>query len=160
MNGVSIRILDETKDRSILETAWNWSQGAPNWFKNALAVHKETLKDFLHESANELIIGIFIDNEPQSVVRFVPMANGLYELHLMAKRKTDFNILLQACESIKQYVFDNGIKRLGGWIPARNRHIVRLYKLLGFNQRGQIVREGTFHGRDIVWVYFEKSNVD
>lgn len=154
---VTIRILHERSDRKLLRDAWRWINDFPEWFRDSFNIHKESLSQFLLDSKNELLIGIFIDNQISSVIRFVPMHNNLYELHLMTKRGMDFEVLFRACLSIKAYVFDHGMTRIGGWIPTKNRHIIKLYKMLGFYQRGEIKKQGMIKKTVGVWCYFESN---
>lgn len=150
---IEIRILDENKDESLLDTAWKWEREAPEWFKEVQSAHKETFIEFLTSAKTELLAGIFIDNNLSAVIRFVPQ-DGMHELHLMAKRGTDFNLLLEACKSIKEYVFERGVEILGGWVARVNRPVIKLYRLLGFAHLDNRT-EGTVRGKPAEWWYFE-----
>ncbi len=148
----TIRILDETKDVEELKTAWSWFEETPAWFKESLASSKETLADFLRSAENELLIGIF-EKQITAVLRIVPQ-NGVYELHLMAKRRTDWGILVQAFASVRDFLSERGIDKFGGWIPKKNRAIIRLYRSLGFQYNGIRCFQGKTHGKIIEWYYF------
>ncbi len=150
-----IRILNEQSDAELLREAWAWAETMPDWFKEVQAEHKETLNDFLDAAKDELIIGVFTECGLSAVIRFVPQMAGLYELHLMAKRGTDFEVLLNACQSIKFYVFDHGFRHLGGWAAEKNRPVVRLYRQLGFSQSADFKMQGTIHGKTAKWLFFE-----
>lgn len=155
---MNIRILDERRDEGLLREAWAWASDAPEWFREVQSAHKESLGEFLKTAHEELIVGIFENEKVVAVVRFVPQMfgeTGLHELHLMAKRKTDFNSLFQACASIKQFVAERGLIKLGGWIAKKNRPIVKLYEMLGFKHHGDMRTEGTIHGKPAIWLFYE-----
>lgn len=159
----SIRIVSES-ETMLLRTAWGWADDAPDWFREFRNIHPETLEMFLESAKADLLIGVFCP-DIRALARFQLCSTGFYDIHLYVKRKTDPEVLFNACESIMLYLFDNGIKGLSGWIPRMHRSIVNLYKKLGFTYNGIRCFEGnikrTVHGvtrpKVVEWYYFEKS---
>jgi hypothetical protein len=153
---MNIRILNEQKDIELLREAWAWRDSAPQWFKS-LNTENETWDEFIANAHEELLIGIF-DESLLAVIRLVQHRLGLFELHLMTRRKADWNILLQAGLSAKQYLFDKKVAQtFFGWIPRRNKGIVRLYRALGFVHNGERCYKGQTHGRPIEWLLFQSN---
>lgn len=148
-----IRIINES-EIDLLTEAWNWADEMPEWFKEFRAVHPETFESLIG-TENQLLIGVFFP-DLCALARFILCPNGTYDIHLYVKRKTDPEMLFNACQSIMYYLFDQGIKGLSGWIPKRHTGIVNLYKNLGFTNNGIRCFEGKVKGKLIEWLYFER----
>lgn len=153
MTGIypKIRIVTEY---DLLETAFHWADEMPDWYKEFQQIHLETFDSFIG-TGNQLFIGVF-QGELRALARFVLCPNGIYDIHLYVKRKTDPEMLFNACQSIMYYLFDQGIKGLSGWVPSKHRGIVNLYKNLGFTNNGIRCFEGKVKGKLVEWLYFER----
>ncbi len=135
-----IRILDEKKDIDLLRIAWKWEAAAPQWFRSASQAVKETFEDFIVKAKGELLIGVFED-EIKAVLR---ISEG-NQLHLYVKKGSiSAEKLLIAFESIKVYLVNHGITKFSGWIPKRNRHVIAIYKALGFTHDGVRCWQGSY----------------
>lgn len=149
---VDIKLLDPEKDREYLREAWHFSDSAPQWFKDASSAWKETFEEFAAGVENEMVYGVFTDDALTAAVRLIPDEKMFFDIHLYAKRKTPFDVLLQAGESVKQYLFDRGVKCFYGWICEKNRGVIRLYRELGFVHNGATEIKGEYRGRPILWL--------
>jgi hypothetical protein len=150
--------MDAERDAEDLRIAWGWMDSSPRWFRESLATWKETLDEFIEDAEREMIYGIYLEGEITAVIRFIPDKNQMFDLHLYAKRKTPFDVLLQGCRSIKAYLFDKGVKGLYGWINTRHRGVIRLYRELGFTDNGARETKGEAHGRPLEWMNFVSVN--
>lgn len=153
---VEIRILNEIKDESLLREAWSWAAEMPDWFQTSKSSHKETLESFISGASEELIIGVLIDSQINAVVRIVPFG-PVHELHLMAKMGMDWQVLANAGLSMRNYVFERGLTKLGGWVPRANRPITKLYRHLGFEYHGLKCYQGTIHGKAAEWRFYQSQ---
>lgn len=131
-----IRLLDHEKDMPVLEEAWNWRNSAPQWFRDSLDIFKESWEEFLVAVPDELHYGIFVDEKPTAVVRLIEAYPAVYNIHLSAKRKTDFNIILDYGLRLRNFLFENEVKGMYGWIVKENRGVCHLYEQLGFTDTG------------------------
>lgn len=146
-----IRLLNIDKDMDVIKTAWGWRDTAPRWFRELLDVYKEPWSEYVENFPNELHYGVFTDGEPQAIVRLIEAHPWIYNLHLSAKRKTNFGVLVQAGLSLRDYLFDQGIHGFYGNIATINRGVCKLYEALGFIDTGRRTVKGTIHGKDVVW---------
>lgn len=163
MNEPEIRLLDETKDADLLRMAWSWKEDAPKWFRDSVMVENETFEDFIKSAKDEILFGVFNaeyyhfkEPEPTAVIRLTAHFLDTYQIHLMAHRATDWQVLAQAGLSVKKYLEERGASFFG-WIPARNRGIVRLYKFLGFVNKGVKCYRGKMRNRAILWLLMESN---
>lgn len=141
-----IRLLDPEKDMDLLREAWDWRDDAPRWFQESLAIDKESWDDFVSGSKDEWHYGIFSDGL-MAVVRLIQSSPRVFNIHLSARRKTDFEVLLTAGKSIRDYLFDKGVLGFYGYLPTVNRGVSKLYEELGFTDTGIRVFKGQIRGR-------------
>lgn len=154
-----IRLLDEGKDKGLLEEAWGWQDDAPQWFRESQDSEKETLSDFLETAGEKLLYGIF-DDGLTAVIRLNPFNNKVFSIDLFAKRKTDWTLLCEAGKSLQMWLFDNQIANgFFGWIPSRNRSIIKLYNALGFIHNGVICYKGKYHNRPCRWLLMTAEKI-
>jgi hypothetical protein len=140
------------EDEELLKEAFGWQDNAPDWFKQSQATEDETLDDFLETAKDKLFYGIF-DNEFTALIRLNPFSQKVFSIDLFAKRKTDWSVLAEAALSLKHYLYDNDVCHgFFGWIPDKNRGIVRLYKFLGFSHNGIVCYKGQYHGKVVRWL--------
>lgn len=142
-----IRLLNIDNDLELFREAWSWRYAAPKWFQEALDIFKETFEEYLEAIPNELHYGVFIEGEISAIVRLVEIGPRVFNTHLYAKRKTDFGMLLEACQAIRDHLFAQGAIAYIGWIPSNNRSIARLYENLGLRETGMRCFKGTIRGR-------------
>jgi hypothetical protein len=146
-----IRLLNEG-DEELLREAWAWQDSSPKWFQESQSSEKEELIDFLNTAKDKLLYGVF-DEGLTAVIRLNPFANKVFSIDLFARRKTDFNVLSEAGLSLKYYLFDNGIaKGFFGWLPSRNRGVIKLYNFLGFTHSGVVCYKGQYHDKPVKWL--------
>lgn len=155
---MNIRLLHPEKDKDVLTEAWNWREGSPKWFQESLDIFKETFEDYMKSVPNELHYGVF-DESPMAVIRLIETEPYIFNIHLAARRGADFEALVQAGTSIRDYLFDNGVKGFFGWLPSVNRGVSKLYKALGFQDTGLRIFKGRIHGRTIEFIHYGKSVV-
>lgn len=144
-------------DEKILATAYSWADDSPSWFRETLDIWKETLAEYIKASKNEFNYGVFIDDEVVAVVRLVEYQPFVFNLHLYVKRGADFEVLLQAGRSLRDYLKDKGAKGFFGWLPSMNRSVARLYKELGFTETGLKIYKGQIRGKTVEWRHYAKS---
>lgn len=143
----TIRLLNIDKDMPIITEAWNWRFTAPKWFRESLDIWKEDFDEMLAAMPNELHYGVFVDDQPTAVIRLIEERGQIFNIHLSAKRKTDFEVLLQAGSSVRDYLFDRGVKSFYGFLPTVNRGVSHLYERLGFTDTGIRIYKGTIRGK-------------
>lgn len=153
---VEIKFLD-FDNVDVLTEAWGWADSAPQWFQQSQDDANETLDDFLTPNESVLLVGIFVDETATAVIRLTQVREMIFAIDLFAHRKTDWQILLNAGLSVQEYLFEKGVKGFFGWIPSKNRPIVKLYQCLGFVHRGIKCRRGVMHGRSIKWMLMEAT---
>lgn len=144
---VAIRLLNPQNDLPLFREAWNWRYQAPKWFQESLEIFKESWDEHVIRISTELHYGIFIDENLVAVVRLTETYPHIFNIDLSAKRKTSPQILLQAGSSIRDFLFDQGVKGFYGWLPVQNRGVAWLYRSLGFFDTGEKIYKGRIHGK-------------
>lgn len=153
-----IRLLDSEKDRDVLVEAWNWRESAPKWFRESLEIFKESKEEYLEAAPRELHFGVFAENEATAVIRLVEEKPWVFCIHLSARRKTDFNLVLEAGLALRDYLFSQGVQSFYGWLPTVNRGVSKLYESLGFSDTGIRVFKGTIRGKTGVFRHYALVN--
>lgn len=147
---MEIKLLDEKKDVELLREAWSWSDASARWFREANDAWKETFEDFLKSAKDEMLFGVYAE-ELTAVIRLIPAGGQIYVIHLYAKRKTPLEVLVSAGNTLKEYLYNKGVNGFFGWIPTRNRSIIRLYEMLGFRFSGYRQYKPGESGRVFEW---------
>jgi hypothetical protein len=148
---MEVRLLNLEKDLDIVQEAWTWADTAPRWFRETLAITKESWEEYLANFPNELHYGVFVEDQPTAIIRLIEAAPFIFNLHLSAKRKTDFRVLVEAGLNLRDHLFEHGIIGFYGHLPVMNRSVSKLYEALGFEDTGVRSVDGQIRGKDVEW---------
>lgn len=148
-----IRRLDPDKDTELYRQRWEWREKYPRSLRDATAVDSvETFEEFLGQARGARAdIGIF-DNELIGCVSLQWQAEGVYEIHLSAKRGAKLEQLIEPCLSIQKTLFDDlNARFIFAFTPEWNRGVILLAIAMGMERDGVRRIKGTTRGRLITW---------
>jgi hypothetical protein len=153
-----VRLLDSDTDRDLLIEAWHFRDTAPRWFRECLDIFKETKEEYLENSRDELHFGV-IDDQLLAVIRLIPEKQGMWNIHLSARKGTAPEVLLAAGLNVRERMVKHGAS-FYGYLPERNKTIGLLYEALGFVDSGLRIYKGVVHGKVVCWKHYWNLNKD
>ncbi len=139
------------QDESLLAEAYHWQDTMPQWFRDSQNAWKETEEEYLEASKSELNYGVFLEDILVAVIRLIEVYPSVFNAHLMVKRGTSLETLIEAAKCLKDYLFHNGVYSLYGYIWNKNRGVCKLYEAIGFHDSGVRCYKGKIKGRLAQW---------
>jgi hypothetical protein len=157
-----IRRLDPDADRELYRQRWEWRERYPRSLRDATAVDSvATFEEFLEQARGARAdVGIF-DNELIGCVTIQWQAEGVYEIHLSAKRGVRLEQMIEACLSIQKTIFEELSARfIFAFTPEWNKGTIMLATIMGLVPDGIRRLRGTTRGRAIEWMRLSQSRAD
>lgn len=149
-----IQRLNPDKDRALISEAFYWDINAPQWYADSDAICRPDIETYMKMSRDEtqVDIGIFTD-EMVGLVTVDYKGNGIAEIRLSAKRGSSLEVLAEAAWHIRRQFFALGMKAAVVWVAKRNRQVIRLCGMIGFEPDKTMTR-GTYQrgNQPIEWL--------
>jgi hypothetical protein len=154
-----IRRLDPDRDRDLYRERWKWREAYPRSLRDATAVDSvATFEEFLDQArGTRADIGIF-DQELIGCVTIQRQGEGVFEIHLSAKRGVRLEQMIEPCLNIQKTIFEDLQGRfIFAFTPEWNRGTILLATAIGLEPDGVKRIRGTSRGRVITWVRLSQS---
>jgi hypothetical protein len=154
-----IRRLDPDRDADLYRQRWEWRERYPRSLRDATAVDSVgSFEEFLEQArCARADIGIF-DGELIACVSLQWRGEGVYEIHLSAKRGVRLEQLLEPCLSIQKTIFEDlNARFIYAFTPDWNKGTILLATILGLEPDGVRRLRGTTRGRLITWIRLSQS---
>lgn len=151
---MNIRRLNPIDDEVLLREAYEWDKAKPNWFRQMDAVYgPDNFAAYIKAAQGEqrIDIGIFA-SELIGVFVLSERIPDNFEVHIMAKRGTDNQILANAAYQIRHQLFQQGAKSISGWMASQNKPLLKLAFMVGFVRTHLTMLKGSYHGRVVQWI--------
>jgi len=151
---MNIRRLDPVKDEELLKEAYSWDRTRPQWYLDMDAVYgPDDFSSYIRAAKGEqrIDIGMFAD-ELVTVFVLSERSPQRFEVHIMAKRGINNQMIAEAACQIQEQLFQRGAKSISGWIASRNRPLLELARMVGFVKTRLTMMKGSYRGRVIEWV--------
>lgn len=151
---MQIRRLNPVDDESLLREAYLWDRAKPDWYQQMDAVYgPDNFNAYIAAAKGEqrIDIGVFA---PELIGVFVlsERTPDNFEVHVMAKRGTDNQILINAAYQIRHQLFQQGAKSISGWVASRNKPLLQLAFMVGFVRTHLTMLKGAYRERVINWI--------
>lgn len=160
-----IRRLDPDADLDLYRQCWGWRQEYPRALRDATAVDSvDSFEEFIEQSRGARAdIGIF-DSEYKFMEEFIACvslqwkSNGVYEIHMAAKRRCRIEQMIEPFLNIQKTIFEDLKARfIFAFTPEWNRGLILLATIIGMEPDGVKRIRGTTRGRAITWVRLSQS---
>lgn len=156
---LEIRKLSAVEDVALYEEAFNWLNESPLWRKETVAAfstleHDEYVRN-THD-VGRVDVGVFDSGEFIAIVSNLIRGPGIWETNFEAKRGANIDVIFEACEWIRDYMFGMyGCVLAYTITPKFNRPIIAMDKKLGFVDNKMRYFHGAIKDHPICWVYLE-----
>ncbi len=144
-----------TKDDSdLLREAYLWDEGRPQWYREADAVFNcGTADDLIAQidDKRKIFVGVF-DPDFTAVVIIEWKGDGLFEGHLLARRGTNLETVIESANYLMRDMLQFGMQEVAVWIAEKNRSVRRLCDSIGLLPDGVVMYKGSYRGRVIRWL--------
>lgn len=148
-----MRRLEKT-DTVLIKEALSWSEGAPRWFRDADRAWGTITPDkYIEQMDDQADFGVF-DGELVAVITLSLEGKGIFNSHLMVKRKAPVGLIVVSAVSIIRQLFENGMREGWAWPNKRNYGLRRILELIGMKRDGLEIIKGQSHGRPLTWVRY------
>ena len=160
-----IRRLDPEVDGDLYRQCWEWRTKYPRALRDATAVDSvDSFEEFIDQSRGARAdIGIF-DSEYRFMEELIACvsiqwkADGVYEIHMAAKRGSRIEQMVEPFLNIQKTIFEElGARFIFAFTPEWNRGLILLSTIIGMEPDGVRRIRGTTRGRAITWVRLSQS---
>ena len=143
-----------TKDDSeLIREAWEWTFTSPAWFQDMDKVFSQGTAENLIEQLDDwrkVFIGV-LDPELAAIIIIEWKAEGLFEGHLMTRRRVNVQIIEAAINQVLHDSVEFGMREAFVWIAEKNLGVRKLCATLGMRPNGVAMYKGSYRGRVIKW---------
>jgi hypothetical protein len=138
----------------LFRQAYEWTADAPEWWKAMDRVYPVSFGDYHLATFDEsqFNFGIF-DGEMFGLITVNHYGDGVFDVHIAAKRGASVELLAEAACMIRERLFKSGAQAIFGWVAKFNRGIIKVGEACGMHRDGVRMFKGECHGRVIEWVH-------
>lgn len=154
---VEMRRLNADKDQELVRQALSWIDEQPTFYRNCDAAWGTVDADSYLEmmrSDPQADFGVFEDDKLIAVITVTLEGKGIYNSHLLVKRRANVEAITICAMSVIKGLFENGMKEGWSWLARKNYGARKILESIGMRRDGVSRFKGQSHGQPIEWLRY------